>query len=319
MSARVLFLGTAPIATPALRALVAHPQFELVGVVSQPASARGRGRKTKPSAVAQTALDLDLTLETPNNLRDGSGIELLDRYRPDLCLVIAYGQIIAADQLDRLPRRWFNLHGSLLPRWRGAAPIERAIEAGDRETGMQLMAMEASLDTGPVFASRSVAIADHSAATLTEALAELAAELVRADLYSAFDGSLSPAAQASEGATYAHRLTAHEGHIDFLGPAQAWANRCRAFDPRPGLRCTLVRRAGEPSEPIKVWAAQARTAPPLAASPGTVVAIDKETIVVACESGCLAISELQRNGKKRMAWSAMRQGFSLAVGDQFIA
>jgi methionyl-tRNA formyltransferase len=318
MTARALFFGTAPCAVPALRALVDDERFDLIAAVSQPASARGRGRKMQPSAVAQAARELGLPVETPNNLRDGSGHRLLDHYRPDLCLVIAYGQIIASDLLDRLPQRWFNLHGSLLPRWRGAAPIERAIEAGDSETGMQLMAMEASLDTGPVYASRSVTIGEHTTTSLTHALAGLGADLVTGALYEAFDGNLRPTQQATAGVTYAHCLTAAEGTIDFLGDAQVWANRCRAFDPRPGLRCSVVRSTTDNPEAIKIWAAHVAGGDLPSGAPGQIVEIRKKVIVVACERGHLAISELQQCSKRRMPWSAMRQGFPLAVGDRLI-
>ena len=311
---KVLFLGTAPIAVPTLHACAQLDEIELVGVVSQPPSKRGRGRKLQPSAVHQAAEALGYPLATPHRFYGAEGDAILDRFAPDACVVIAYGQIIKANHLERCPNRWFNLHGSLLPRWRGAAPIERCLEAGDPITGVQLMLMETGLDTGPIFAERRVATAGHNAHSLSVVLGEEAAKLTQNRLVAAIRGQLEPMHQNDDQAIYAHRVLRTEGHIDFLGKAEVWARRSCAFDPRLGLRCRLIQ--GERTFGIKIWSAQAESTL-ITDKPGKIIKCDASGLWVSCEEGVLNITSLQVDGKKRLAWSQARSGLALTTSDYF--
>jgi methionyl-tRNA formyltransferase len=311
---RLLFMGTAPIAAPALRACAAIDGVELLAAVSQPPARRGRGRKLSPSALHQAALELGLEVATPQRFAGDEGDEILDTYRPDACVVMAYGQIIKANHLARCPSRWLNLHGSLLPRWRGAAPIERCLEAGDERTGMQLMQMESGLDTGPVFAELSCSAAGHTSATLNQALAEIAAELLQRDLLRVLQGELKAKPQSAEGACYAHRLERADGQIDFLGSAEVWARKSRAFDPKLGLRCKLTFQQKELG--IKIWSADV-VAQVEALKPGQILRADRKALWVSCERGVLNLRSLQLDGKKRLNWSELRAGLALSESDLF--
>ncbi|MBD36067.1 MAG: hypothetical protein CL512_04800 [Actinobacteria bacterium] len=311
---KVLFLGTAPIAVPALRVCAQLQEIELVGVVSQPPSRRGRGRKLMPSAVHQAAQELSCDVVTPDRFRGEEGDTILNRFAPDACLVMAYGQIIKADHLARCSNRWFNLHGSLLPRWRGAAPIERCLEAGDAVTGVQLMRMEVGLDTGPVFAERRIETVGHNAQSLSVALGNEAAKLTQSHLVQAIKGQLEPHPQNDDLAVYAHRVLRQEGHIDFRGKAEVWACKSRAFDPRLGLRCRLIQSNRVLG--IKIWSAQVETSL-TADKPGKILKCDASSLWVSCEEGVLNITSLQVDGKKRLSWSQARSGLSLTTSDYF--
>ena len=311
---KVLFLGTAPIAVPTLRVCAQLDDIELVGVVSQPPSKRGRGRKLKPSAVHQAAEELGYDVITPQRFHGAEGDSILDERSPDACLVIAYGQIIKANHLEQCPNRWFNLHGSLLPRWRGAAPIERCLEAGDPITGVQLMQMETGLDTGPVFAERRVKTKGHNAQSLTLLLAEEAAQLTKSHLIEAIDGRLEPQHQDDGLAVYAHRILRSEGHIDFRGKAEVWERRSNAFDPRLGLRCRLVQT--DRTIGLKIWSAHTETSL-TADKPGKIIKCDASALCVSCEEGVLNITSLQVDGKKRLSWTQARSGLALSASDYF--
>ena len=311
---KVLFLGTAPIAVPTLRTCAQLTEIELVGVVSQPPSKSGRGRKIKASAVHQAAQELNCHVVTPRRFYGEEGDAILDQLSPDACLVIAYGQIIKANHLERLPDRWFNLHGSLLPRWRGAAPIERCLEAGDPITGVQLMGMEAGLDTGPIFAERRIDTAGHNAQSLTVALGDEAAKLTQSHLIRAIRGELAPKYQNDELAVYAHRVLREEGHIDFSGKAEAWARKSYAFDPRLGLRCRLIQ--ADRTIGIKIWSADVETSLS-AVKPGKIIKCDASSLCISCEEGVLNVTSLQVDGKKRLSWSQARSGLSLTTSDHF--
>ncbi len=311
---KVLFLGTAPIAVPTLRACAELGDIELVGVVSQPPSKRGRGRKLRPSAVHQAAEELGFDVMTPHRFHGAEGDSILSERAPDACLVIAYGQIIKANHLEHCANRWFNLHGSLLPRWRGAAPIERCLEAGDPITGVQLMQMETGLDTGPVFAERRVETKGHNAQSLTLLLAEEAAQLTKSHLIQAIYGQLEPQYQDDDLAVYAHRILRSEGHIDFRGKAEVWERRSCAFDPRLGLRCRLVQT--DRTIGLKIWSAHIETSL-TADKPGKIIKCDASALCVSCEEGVLNITSLQVDGKKRLSWSQARSGLALSTSDYF--
>jgi methionyl-tRNA formyltransferase len=311
---RLLFMGTAPIAVPALLRCFELQGIELLAVVTQPPARRGRGRKILPSAVHQAALDLGLPVRTPKRFAGDEGDAILDEFEPDSCLVMAYGQIIKEAHLNRCPKRWLNLHGSLLPRWRGAAPIERCLEAGDAETGVQLMQMETGLDSGPVYAERRIRTQGHNAESLGKALANEAAALSAASLLAALTGQLEPVPQDPAKSCYAHRIQNTEGFIDFLGAAESWAQRSRAFDPRLGLRCRL--KTQEKESLIKIWGAEVVSGIQ-AAEPGVVLRSDKGGLWVSCQHGVLNIVSLQLDGKKRLLWSQFRSGLNIQPGDCF--
>ncbi len=308
-------MGTAPIAVPALRACLEIDDIELLGVVTQPPARRGRGRKEQLSAVHQAALTLDLPVRTPARFAGVEGDAILDEFLPDACLVMAYGQIIKAPHLARCPKRWLNLHGSLLPRWRGAAPIERCLEAGDSETGVQLMEMQTGLDTGPVFAERRIATRGHTAGSLIDALADQAAVLTQDSLALALLGQLKPEPQDDSKACYAKRILSTEGQIDFSGSADVWARRSRAFNPRLGLRCTL--KTKEKEYLVKFWQADV-IADTTATKPGSILRADKQGLWVSCQQGVLNIRELQLVGKRRLPWSQWRSGVQLTQDDHFL-
>ena len=239
---------------------------------------------------------------------------MLDEFEPDACLVMAYGQIIKAPHLARCPQRWLNLHGSLLPRWRGAAPIERCLEAGDIETGIQLMQMETGLDTGAVYAERRIATKGHNAQTLSQALAIEAAALTRSSLVEALHGSLEPVPQDPHRACYAKRIEKSEGMINFLGSADLWARRSRAFNPRLGLRCRIKSHKKDLS--LKIWDAEV-VADQGATEPGAILRADQHGLWVSCEVGVLNILSLQFDGKKRLDWSQFKTGLALEPNDRF--
>jgi len=310
---RTLFFGTAPIAVPSLQACAALEGIQVSAVVTQPPARRGRGRKLCKSAVHEAAESLGLPVLTPQRFAGAEGDAIMDAHRPEACLVMAYGQIIRQNHLDRA--LWLNLHGSLLPRWRGCAPIERCIEAGDTETGVQLMVMEAGLDTGPVYAERRCGTAGHDAASLTLRIGELAAELTTAALIPAMDGELTAVPQDDSKSCYAKRILRHEGQIDFTDDAETWARRSAAFDPRLGLRCRLQR--GDQTYNLKIWRAEAVDMQ--ATTPGAVLRANQDELIVSCDSGALRVLSLQCDGKKRLDWSQFCSGIAIGESDFFLA
>jgi len=300
---RLAFAGTPPFAATILAALV-EARHDVALVLTQPDRAKGRGLKESPSAVALLARSLGLPLSKPASLKDPAVINALAAANLDAMVVAAYGLLLPVSLLA-LPR-WgcINVHASLLPRWRGAAPVQRAILAGDALTGVSIMQMEAGLDTGPVWLRRALPITPEvTSGALTAALANLGAEAV-VEALSELD-QLSPLPQPSEGVTYAAKISRAEAHIDWSMAAQILARQTRAFDPFPGAE-TLFE-----GERLKVWHAQ-----PVEATgpPGTVVYEREGCPVVACGSGGLLLLEVQRPGGRRLPVRAFQQGHPLSVG-----
>lgn len=314
---RVVFAGTPEFARAALERLHAAG-FALPLVLTQPDRPAGRGMKLQPSPVKQFALAHGIPVAQPRSLRlDGKYPEdaaaaraALLEARPDVMVVAAYGLILPQWVLD-LPRLGcLNIHASLLPRWRGAAPIHRAIEAGDAETGVTIMQMDAGLDTGAMLLAERIAIApDDTTASLHDKLAALGARMVVEALELAACGGLRPVPQPAEGVTYAHKIEKAEAAIDWSQPADAIARRIRAFDPFPGASALVH------GETVKLWRARAVMEGRGSAAPGTVVALDGHGVGVACGQGRLEITELQRPGGKRLAAADFLRGFPLAAGD----
>ncbi len=289
MALRIVFAGTPGFAVPCLR--TAAEGGEVIAVYTQPDRPAGRGRQLAPSPVKVEALARGLPVFQPENFKRAEAREQLQALRPDLIVVVAYGLILPQSVLD-IPRLGcWNVHASLLPRWRGAAPIQRALEAGDSETGVCLMQMEKGLDTGPVLLSLATPITpEDTGGSLHDRLAALGAEVLADGLKLLRAGMRPvPQAQPAEGVTYAHKLDKAEAKLDWALPATALANRVRAFDPWPVAEAELS------GERLRVHAARAlptRHDRP----PGTLLAATRDGLDVACGEGALRLLRVQREG-----------------------
>jgi methionyl-tRNA formyltransferase len=309
---RVAFAGTPEFALPALRAL-ASSAHELVGVLTQPDRPSGRGRHVLPSPVKLAAESYRLPLSQPAQLGSAAELAALRAWRPDALVVVAYGLLLPPAVLE-LPRLGcINIHASLLPRWRGAAPIARAILAGDVETGVTIMNMDTGLDTGPILLERSLPIdrAD-TTGSLQPALASLGAALLLEALEDMAAGRARPRPQPAAGATYAAKVQKAEALIDWRAAAIAIERQVRAFNPWP---IAETRWAGEP---LRIHAARAAegTQGTAACEAGTVIAMEPEAIRVACGEGSLVITELQRPGRKRLGAAEFARAGQLSVGQR---
>lgn len=303
---KVIFAGTPHFAAVALSALAAAGH-NIVLVLTQPDRPAGRGQKLASSAVAETAERLKLRLDKPLSLKDTTVHEVLRNAGADVMVVAAYGLLLPQAILD-IPRYGcLNIHGSLLPRWRGAAPVQRAIEAGDIETGIAIMQMDAGLDTGQVLQENRVAITpDDSAATLFEKLTELGATAIVDALAELPQLSAKP--QSTEGVTYAKKIDKSEAPIDWRLPASEIERRIRAFDPFPGCET----RAG--SERVKIWRARVIDDETPVAAPGTVVRADAKLLAVQCGQHQLQWVTVQKPGGKRVAIGEFLRANPIPVG-----
>ncbi len=317
---RLVFAGTPEFAAVALAHLHAAGH-DIALVLSQPDRPAGRGMKLQPSAVKQFALAHGIPVAQPRSLRlDGkypddaeSARAALEAAQPDAMVVAAYGLILPQWVLD-LPRLGcFNIHASLLPRWRGAAPIHRAIEAGDAVTGVTIMQMDAGLDTGDMLLSQSLQILpSDTTGSLHDRLAELGGVMMVKALVFAADGKLRPVPQGHDGITYANKIDKSESAIAWAQSAQTIARRVRAFDPFPGASTLLA------GETLKIWGAQAGVGVPAADPvPGQIVAVTSAGIAVAALVSTLVITELQRPGGKRLSSAEFLRGCHLQVGQVF--
>jgi methionyl-tRNA formyltransferase len=291
---RLAFAGTPEFSVPCFEACRASGA-ELVAVYTQPDRPAGRGRRLAPSPVKQAALAAGVAVEQPESLKSAEVQQRLADYRPDLLVVVAYGLILPRKVLA-IPRLGcWNVHASALPRWRGAAPIQRAILAGDAGTGVDLMRMEAGLDTGPVLLSRRTPIhRDDTGGSLHDRLAALGAEVLAEGLRRTLAGEkLVATPQPVDGVTYAHKLDKAEARLDFQRPAIELERQVRAFDPWPVAEAEIA------GERLRIWAARAIDTDHHAA-PGKVLAAGREGIDVACGRGALRITAVQRAGGKRI-------------------
>ena len=306
MTLRLAFMGTPDFAVRSL-AEIAAAGHEVVRVYTQPPRKRGRGQAEQKTPVHQLAEVLGIPVETPESFRDPDVIADFRALDLDAAAVVAYGQILPQEALDAPRMGCLNLHASLLPRWRGAAPIQRAIMAGDTTTGVQIQQMEAGLDTGPILLSETVAIAPtDTAASLHDKLMETGALMWSRALAALERGSLEAVPQPDEGVTYAKKITAEEARIDWTRPATELADHVRGLSPVPGAWFEL---AGE-KEPVRVKVLMA-SAEDGEGAPGT--AID-DTLLVACGEGALRLTRLQRAGKGAMDAGDFLRGNAVPAG-----
>lgn len=293
---RIVFAGTPEFAVPPLAALCAS-RHEVVGVLTQPDRPAGRGRKLATSAVKDFALQQGLPIAQPQTLRSAEGRESLVHWQPDVLVVVAYGLILPVEVLSMPRFGCLNIHASLLPRWRGAAPIQRAILAGDEYTGVTLMQMDVGLDTGPMLLQRRVAIgADVDSAALHATLAQVGAEALLETLDGLEAGTLAAQPQPSSGVTYAAKIDKAEARIDWQHDAIDIARRVRAFRPWPIAETTQRGEQVRIHEAVVIGDAEAGRA--AGTVPGTLLGLRADRLVVACGRDCLGIGVLQRSGRR---------------------
>lgn len=306
---RLIFAGTPEFAATALRALLAAGH-DVALVLSQPDRPTGRGLALRASPVKALAQAAGIEVFQPASLREAVAQERLRAVGADAMIVAAYGLILPPAVLE-LPRfGCINIHASLLPRWRGAAPIQRALLAGDAETGVCVMQMDAGLDTGAVLDSARIAIAaGETAASLHDKLAALGAQRI-VDALARWP--LSPSPQAAEGVSYAAKIDKAEAPLDWRRPARLLERQVRAFDPFPGASARIA------GETVKVWRA-ALVDGAATALPGCVVAVEKGALLVACGEGALRLTELQKSGGRRLPAAQFLAGHPIAAGSVFEA
>jgi methionyl-tRNA formyltransferase len=304
----LIFAGTPDFAARALTRLL-RTRHQIVLVLTQPDKPAGRGMQNQMSAVKQVALDAGLSLHQPRSLKEPQALEPLRQAHAHAMVVAAYGLILPQAALDIPPRGAVNIHASLLPRWRGAAPIQRALLAGDAQTGISIMQMDAGLDTGPVLLDHAVPIEPtDTAGSLHDKLAGVGAELVVSVLDEIEAGRATPRPQDNGQATYASKIERAEARIDWRLDATAVERKIRAFNPVPGAFASL--RGSE----LKIWRAELL---PGAGAPGTVLAADGRGITVACGAGALRLLELQRPGARRLGAAEFLRGFPVAANERF--
>jgi methionyl-tRNA formyltransferase len=293
---RIVFAGTPEFAASTLAALLTT-EHKVVAVYTQPDRPAGRGRKLQPSPVKQLAQTHDIEVRQPAKLKDPADLAALAALQADLMVVVAYGLLLPQAVLDAPRLGCINIHASLLPRWRGAAPIQRAILAGDAESGVTIMQMEAGLDTGPMLhVLRTPILLDDTGGSLHDRLAELGARALLESLSGIADGSLLPQVQDDGLATYAKKLDKQESMIDWSQPAEVIDRQVRAFNPWPVAQTLFQDKV------MRIWSARPLQEPvPAGAVPGTVTAAGKAGIDVATGSDLLRITELQMPGKRAMS------------------
>ena len=312
MPLRLVFCGTPAFALPTLRQLVAHPDFELAGVITQPDRPRGRGRESSLSPVKSAAVEVGIPVYQPEKIKAEEAQDYFRRVSPDVVVIIAYGQIIPA-RLIAIPRfGWINLHGSLLPKYRGAAPIHWAIANGEVRTGLTAMQIDAGLDTGAMLLQYETEIApDETAPQLTARLAEAGAPLMMETLRRLAAGEIQPTPQDDAQKTFAPPLKKEDGLVNWSLTAQQIYNRIRGLQPWPG---TFTKFRGKSCH---IWGEPARTGTPPSAPPGSLL-FHAHQLVVACGGGtALALEFLQMEGRKRITGFEFANGARLGSGDKF--
>jgi methionyl-tRNA formyltransferase len=310
---RIVFCGTPEFAVPSLRRLAARPDFSIEAVITQPDRPRGRGQHVSASPVKDAALEIGLHVFQPETIKSESSQDFLKRVAPDAVVIIAYGQIIPA-RLLTIPRLgWLNLHASLLPRYRGAAPVHWAIANGETTTGLTTMQIDAGMDTGPTLLRREVEIGpDETAPELAARMSALGAELIAESLLR-FDGAeISPAPQEEKNASSAPILKKEEGRIDWTFPAQKIYNRMRGFTPWPGSYSTFR------GQTCHLWGyPQSIDAAAAHIPPGEIVVSSKEVFVVCGEGTRLRLDSIQIQGRKKVSAREFANGARFGTAERF--
>ena len=307
---RIIFMGTAELSCASLEKIASDKNFSVVAVVTQPDKPKGRELKLTPSPVKILAGQLNLPVLQPLKARDEKFIAELRELKPDLMVVVAYGQILPQAILDLPPHGCLNVHTSLLPKYRGAAPIQWAIANGEAETGVTIMKMDAGLDTGPILsACRTPILPADDSQILHDRLAQLGAKLLVETIPDFVAGKISPRPQSAEGYTYAAKIKKEDGRIDWNQPAvQIW-NRIRAFTPWPGA-FTFLETEPKPHL-LKIWRVEVVER---SGKAGEILSADKAGMVVACGQDSLRILELQREGGRRLSAEPFLSGFPISAG-----
>lgn len=305
---RIIFFGTAELACKSLEALAANEQFSVLAVVSQPDRPRGRSMQLQPTAVKAAALQLGLLVLQPERAREKEFLLTLKALAPDLIVVAAYGQILPQDLLDLPKYGALNVHTSLLPKYRGAAPIQWAILDGEAETGVTIMKMDAGLDTGPMLAQVKTAISSNdNGQTVHDRLAAMGAALLVQTIPEYVSGVKIPVPQPAEGATYARKISKNDGLIDWSKSAITLFNQVRGFAPWPGSFTYL----NEPRRLLKIWRVEIVN---ISGSPGIVTQFETNSLAVGCGEGGLRIQELQIEGGKRLLIHQFLVGHPIHAG-----
>ena len=302
-------MGTAELACPSLAALFEWEGSDVVSVVTQPDRPRGRKLQLQPSCVKQCAEKLGLPALQPETLRDDAAFNTLATFEPDLIVVAAYGQILPSAILDLPPHGCLNVHASILPRYRGAAPIQWALLNGDKETGVTIMRMDAGLDTGDIVTEARTPIGTHdNSQTLHDRLAEMGAELLIKTVPGYVSGNIVPQPQPKEGVSHARKIRKADGRINWDAPAHELLRCIRAFTPWPGAFTELPARE---ERLLKIWEAEVMDG---GGPAGEVIVADESGIVVACGEQALRVTTVQRGGGKRMAAADFLRGCPLKSG-----
>lgn len=312
MPLKLIFCGTPAFAVPSLRALLSDSYFQIAGVVTQPDRPRGRGKKTASSPVKDAALEAGVSVYQPEKIRSESSLDYFKRLAPDVVVIIAYGQIIPA-ALIAIPRLgWINLHGSLLPKYRGAAPINWAIINGEKVTGLTTMQIDAGLDTGPMLLKYQTGIGpDETAPDLYRQLAEAGAPLIVETLKKLDQGEIAPTPQDNSQATLAPPLKKEDGRIDWFLPAPKIYNRIRGLQPWPGafttFRGATCRIWGKPLKPVTAGG-----------MPGIILPTQEDGLLVICgASTVLHVEQVQIEGRNRISDREFMNGARIAPGEHF--
>lgn len=311
---RIVFCGTPQFAVPSLQQFAGRPEFSIGAVITQPDRPRGRGQRIGSSPVKEAALEIGLHVYQPETIKSESSQQFLERVAPDAVVIIAYGQIVPA-RLLKIPRLgWLNLHASLLPQYRGAAPIHWAIANGETITGLTTMQIDAGMDTGPTLSRREVEIgADETAPELSARMSAMGAELIAESLLRFDRGEISPIPQETKNVSYAPILKKEVGKIEWERPAQQTYNRMRGFTPWPGAYSTFRGQTcslwGRPDTPGSAWEHKA---------PGE-ISCSKKEVHVSCGAGTsLRLEAVQVEGRKKIAAREFANGARIAPRERFV-